>query len=217
MNWVDLFIFIVILVTVINGARRGLFRELLALGSIIAALIVSINYCDWFAVGIAGIINFPPHLMFAVSFLSLFIIALVGAKLIGLMLFKMVDPAKLKGTDKFGGGIAGGVRGVFILGVIFTMFLFLPVLSKYNTTVDESALAPSIRQFVPKLYDYTAVIHPLNPSFTSKVRSVLVPVDDSGIEIAKKEGEKTLKTTGDGVMQNVERYFGDNDPNRRNR
>ncbi|PJA30127.1 MAG: hypothetical protein CO189_00535 [candidate division Zixibacteria bacterium CG_4_9_14_3_um_filter_46_8] len=212
MNWVDLFVIIVLLVAIGNGIRRGLFRELISLSAIVIGLIVAINYSDWFSDKISGILTIPLHLMFIVSFVGLLVIVFVLEKLMGIALYKMVSPTSLQKTDKLGGGLVGALKGVFVLGVIFMIFLFMPLFAKLNTNVDESVLAPPITKVIPKLYDYTTLIHPSNPSFVVKVRNILVPFNQNEIEVARKEDEKYIKSTGEAVMDDVERRFGENQP-----
>ncbi len=209
MNWVDLFVVISLLAMAANGVKRGLFREIVAVLAVGAGLIVAINYTDWLADQLAGIINFSPHLLFTVSFVLMFIFALIAAKLLGLIFYKMVNPESLNTADKLGGVIIGGVRGVLVLGVLFTLMLFFPSLSRLNSSIDESLLAPSIRQVIPKLYDYTEFTHPSNPSFVYKVRQVMLPFKDRSIEIAKKDNSKIMKSEGDEIVHDVEHYFGE--------
>ncbi len=209
MNWVDLFVIIVLLAAIANGVRRGLFREIVTLIAIVVGLVVAVRYSDWIAGIISSSIKIDSkHYLFVISFVGMFIIALAVAKLIGIALYKMASPASLKNTDKVGGALVGALKGIAILGFMFTLLLFIPVFSNLNANVEDSVLAPPIRKVVPKLYDYTSIFHPDNPTFLAKVKKVMQPIPDPDMELAEKEGEK-VKTAGEQILSDVERILGD--------
>lgn len=208
MNWVDMFVAIIVVLAVINGARKGLFREIAALIAVGFSVVFAINHSDWLAARIAGFVNSPPHLLFVISVIILLVFTIALFKLIGLGLYKIANPASLKYSDKYGGGIIGALRGVILLSLMLTLLLFFPSLDRINAYIDSSVSAPYIRNVVPLLFDHTTLFHQANPSFTSKVREIVVPGDKSDIEIAKKDGHKTSNSSDDDVMNDIERRFG---------
>ena len=50
MNWVDAVLIVLLLASVIVGSKKGLIRELTAFVVFFAAIIISVNYIDDFAV-----------------------------------------------------------------------------------------------------------------------------------------------------------------------
>ena len=60
MNWVDGVLIILLLSSVIVGARKGLIRELMAFVVFFVAIIISVNYLDRFAVWVYDKSGFSP-------------------------------------------------------------------------------------------------------------------------------------------------------------
>ena len=215
MNWVDFFIAVVLILAVVIGYKRGLFRELTTFAGLIIAVVVSVNYADWMALKAENLINIAPTLRYVLAFIVCFLGSMLVFKLIGYYFYKMVKLSKLGMSDKLGGAVFGAMKGLVVLSLLFLMFIFLPVFQSFNQSIDESAMAPVIRQFVPTAYDYTEYFHPESGDFVSNVTAGVL--GSQATQYAKKpesllSDENPLGFSLDDlrVLNNLDKYFSDN-------
>ncbi len=214
MNWVDFFIGVVLVLTVFVGYKRGLFRELTTFAGLVIAVIVSINYADWLAFQMESAIKIAPTLRYVLAVVVCFIGCMLIFKLIGYYFYKMVKLSPLKFPDKIGGAVFGAFKGSVILSLVFLMFIFFPVFQSFNQLIDESILAPYVRQVVPMTFDYTDYFHPESGEFMDKVMSGVLGSQIT--EYSKKpesllDEEKALGFTLEDlrVLNNIDKYFGE--------
>lgn len=214
MNWVDFFIGVVLILTIFIGYKRGLFRELTTFLGLLIAVIVSVNYADWLALKAENAVNIAPVLRYVLAFIVCFVGSMLVFKLIGYYFYRMVKLSQLKFSDKIGGAVFGAFKGCIILSLIFLMFIFFPAFQSFNQLIDESALAPYVRQAVPITYDYTEFFHQESGSFMDKV---MAGVLGSQKEEYGKRPESLLDESKElgftiedlRVLNNIDKYFGE--------
>lgn len=214
MNWVDFFIAVVLLITIGIGFKQGLFRSIFTLLGLIVATIVTFTYADWLAIQIEGMFNIAPSLRYVFCFVALFLVMVAVLKIISNFFYKMARLTPLKYPDMIGGGLFGMFRGVVILSMIFLMFIFFPAFQKFNQSIDESMLAPHIRQVVPVVFDMTDIFHPESGPFIYKLaRGILGSKTDKYADNPKsllgKNEVLGLSHKDIGVLDNIEKYFGE--------
>jgi len=214
MNWVDFFIGVVLLLAIAIGYKRGLFREITTFFGLVIASILAVDYADWLAIKTEGLFNVSPSARYVFCFVICFAVSLFIFKLLGHYFYKMVKLTALKLPDKIGGAIFGSLKGLVVLSLIFLMFIFFPAFQSFNQTIDESALAPHIRQFIPMSFDLTSHFHPHSGKFSDKVtRGVLgskaeqyannfesLPEDNAVLGFSAEDVS---------VLNNIGKYFGD--------
>ena len=214
MNWVDFFIGVVLILAIAIGYKRGIFKELTTFLGLVIASIAALNYADWVAVQLESLVNMAPSLRFVLSFVVCFAVVLFIFKLLGHYFYKMVKLSPLGFSDKIGGAAFGALKGIAILSLIFLMFIFLPVFQSFNDSIDDSVMAPYIRQFIPTAFDMTGHFHPKSGEFTGKVTSGLL-----GSQAEKYAGNPESLLDKDNplgfsledlrVLNNIDKYFGE--------
>jgi len=214
MNWVDFFIGVVLIIAVSVGYKRGVFKELSTFLGLIAGTVVAFNYADIVAIKAEGFVNIAPSLRYVFSFVICFIATLLVFKLVGYYFYKMVKLSKLGFADKLGGGVFGALKGLAILSLLFLMFMFFPAFQSFNQAIDDSVMAPYIRQFIPFTYDYSSFLHPKSGKFIGKVSAGIL--GSEGAEYAKNpeklmsKGEELGFSADDvRVLNNIDKYFGE--------
>jgi membrane protein required for colicin V production len=214
MNWVDFFIGVVLILTISLGYKRGMFKELTTFLGLVIGAIIAVNYADWLAAQAEGAVNISPSLRYVFALIICFAASLLIFKLIGYYFYKMVKLSQLGTTDKLGGAVFGAFKGGVILSLLFLMFIFLPMFQSFNQSIDESAMAPYIRQFVPEAFELTEYFHPNSGTFMKKVTNGIL--GDQAIEYAKNP-ESLFKADNvygysledQRVMNNIDKYFGE--------
>jgi membrane protein required for colicin V production len=124
MNWVDYAILGVILLSALVGIGRGLIREVLSLGTWVAAILVG-----WFFHKPVAELLVPylsqPSVRLGVAFLALIILTLFVGAIVGAILSALVEKTGLTGLDRLLGLAFGAARGV----IIVAMAVFLAALT----------------------------------------------------------------------------------------
>lgn len=137
MNYVDLAIFFIILISLIIGIYKGFIREILSLMSLILALVSAFYFANypvqWFDEFLR---DWQPEtlgttfdggaVVFAISFVMVFLIVLIVGRLLTRVLSTLVDQSFLKGVNRLLGGLFGLIRG----GVVVVLLVAFAGLTK---------------------------------------------------------------------------------------
>ena len=124
---VDYFTLVVLLVSALVGISRGLFKEVLALASWVAAAWVAYHYSSYLATEWLSTFHLDEMLTLGISFLSLFILTLIACGLFGGVVQKIILSAGLSLTDRFLGLVFGLMRGGLIVVVLATLAALTPI------------------------------------------------------------------------------------------
>lgn len=124
MNWVDYAIVGVIAISALIGLSRGLIREVLSLGVWIAALGGAWLYHRDVAEMLTAQIS-SPSARLALAFAAVVLAVLILGAIVGSLLTKLADKARLTGVDRALGLLFGAARGV----VLVSMAVYLGALT----------------------------------------------------------------------------------------
>ena len=152
--WPDYIIIVIIAVSTVISLLRGFVRESLALAGWILAIWVGMMYMHQMAIFINPYLNLPPSILALVSFVILFLIALILAALVSNLGAKLVDKTGLSGTDRAIGMLFGIARGILIVGVLvllagFTMVPQDPWWKESVLITHFQQLALMMKEFLP--------------------------------------------------------------------
>ena len=123
MNWLDVLILALLVITLVLGLVKGLVRQIVGIASVIAGLILAVLYFKPVSSLIRGFVS-SDLLRHFIGFLAVFAAVLAAGSLLGWLLGKaMVGP--LRFLNHFAGGALGLVKGVLISGVVVLALLLL--------------------------------------------------------------------------------------------
>jgi membrane protein required for colicin V production len=162
MNYIDIIIGILLIVSAIVGFRKGLVVEVASL----AALILGI----WGAIHFSGIttgllikyFDLKTDYLNIISFIVTFIVIVILVHIVGSVISNMVDTVGLGILNKLGGLVFGLLRAILFLSVILIVFdkidsdvQIIPEKTKESSTMYEPIknVAPSIFPFIRDWYD----------------------------------------------------------------
>ncbi|MEQ8233006.1 MAG: CvpA family protein [Gammaproteobacteria bacterium] len=127
MNWADIAILAVILISVVVSVLRGFVKEVLSLAAWVLAFWAAAN----FAAPVSAVLE--PHIALptarlVVAFVAVLIAALVAVGLVNFLVGKLLEGTGLSGTDRLLGAVFGFARGaaVVVIAVLLAGLTALP-------------------------------------------------------------------------------------------
>ncbi len=142
MNWLDVVLGLVLLLSVIGGLRAGLAREVIGLVALVLAVVLGL----WFY-GAAGALVLPyvssPQVANVIGFFVIFGGILLLGGLITWIVERLFKLARLTWLNRLLGGVFGLVRGVLVSAVIILALMAFSV-KPPPRSVAHSKLAPHV-------------------------------------------------------------------------
>jgi len=180
MNWVDGVLLVLLLASVIVGSKKGLIRELMAFLVFFAAIIISVNYIDQFAVWVHEKIGGSVLVSAFLSFVALLAVSYATFKLLGILFYQVAHIKQIGRKDQMGGALVGFLRGWVAIGFLTLLVFLLPMPEGFYVSFENSFFGPAIAKTIPLIYDGTAKIHPKNPDFIAQIEKSLMVQGSSG-------------------------------------
>lgn len=126
MNWVDVAIVAVIVLSAVIGFFRGFLREVVGLATWVLAFYVAFTTCQmaaaWFEPWIGS-----ESIRVAAAFVAIFIAVLILGAIVNYIIGKLVDKTGFAGTDRSLGGVFGILRGAAILVLLVLLAGMTPL------------------------------------------------------------------------------------------
>jgi membrane protein required for colicin V production len=161
MNWLDLICLVILVLFVIRGAIKGLFKEAFGLIGIFLGLIIAINRYEMLGEFIGGEFeNIPPKIANLVAFALIFVSVALIFGLAGIILHKMAKFSLVRGVDRTGGFLLGVGEGILICSVILILLSISPLSEKMSKWTQGSTFAPYLTKVGPFVYDSVISITP---------------------------------------------------------
>jgi len=148
MNWLDILLLLVVLLSTVSAAQKGFSREVIGIGAALIGLILGI----WFY-GLAGsfllpYVSSPPVANF-IGFFIVFVACVVLGTLVSAIIRRFMRTVGLSWFDRMLGAVFGLVRGTLLsMAVITALVAFAPAVKQDSVpaSVAESRIAPYIVQ-----------------------------------------------------------------------
>jgi membrane protein required for colicin V production len=126
MNWLDVVLAIVFILSIIVSVRQGLIKEATSLIGLIVALLIASRLYRAASEALSDKVGSGPLLATA-SFILVFLIVYLGVLLLGHILSKSLKILKMQWLDRLLGSVFGAARGVLMLVfILITLLLILP-------------------------------------------------------------------------------------------
>ncbi len=155
MNWIDIILGIILLLFVIRGILRGLFKEGFGLAGVIIGLIAGVNHYQYLGM---ALYNQPIFLSSKMSNIIAFIIIFGGIAVLGTVAGILLHDISLRyptirGIKEGGGFILGFLEGALVCSIILTFLSISPLSLKLNKWSEGSILKPYLMKVGPFVYD----------------------------------------------------------------
>jgi len=136
MNWLDIVLLIVLVISFIGGIRSGLIKVLFTLVGGILGVVLAGQFSDRLGSKLTFISNASTANI--VAYVFILMVVLIIFAILAFVIKKIASAVLLGWVDKLGGGILGLVLGAIFLGAVLTMYL------KYqgsNSAIEGSAIS----------------------------------------------------------------------------
>ncbi len=204
MNWIDGVLIILLLVSVIVGSKKGLIREFMAFVVFFAAIIVSVNYIDNFAVWVYERLGGSPLISAFLSFVILLALTYAVFKILGILFYKIANIKQTGRKDQMGGALIGFLRGWVAIGFLSFLTFLLPMPDAFYTSYESSFFGPAVAKTIPLMFESTAKIHPNSPNFMEQIEKTLLVIPSQSNDSKLLDEDKVEVHR---VLYQMERFF----------
>lgn len=158
LNWLDIVLIAVLLVSTVMSARKGFSREIISLAAALFALVLGM----WFY-GLAGSFMIPyvssPRVANLLGFLLVVFGVLICGSLLGWIVNRFLRTVGLSFFDHLLGAVFGLVRGLLVTIALLTAF------TAFGPSVDSGMVSSSMlnSQIAPRVLDASRVFVAMAP------------------------------------------------------
>jgi membrane protein required for colicin V production len=154
MNYLDIGILVILVVSIISGLKAGIIKVLITLVGGIVGIVLAGRYSDTLA---SKLTFLPENTVGIVSFAVILIVVMIIASLLAALIKKLLSAVLLGWVNRLGGAVLGLVMGALFCGALLTMWV------KYqggNDLVTDSVIArflldkfPVVLGLLPSKFD----------------------------------------------------------------
>lgn len=163
MNSFDFVILILLTIFTIRGIFRGLITELMVLAALIIGFVAATLFLDIAAFLLLEIFpKLPEVAAKIISFVSIFVLVNIAARIAGTMLNKFITVTFLQPVNRIAGGAFAFLKAALILSIIILLIDSVPLLSSYifhSVGAEGSIVFKPLKELAPLIYKiFTALI-----------------------------------------------------------
>jgi len=122
MNYIDIILGILLILSAIGGFKNGLIAEMVSLAALILGIWGAIHSSDITTDLLIRYFKLQSEHLNIISFIVTFIVIVILVHIVGNVISKMVDSGLLGITNKLGGLVFGVVRSVLFLSIVLMVF-----------------------------------------------------------------------------------------------
>lgn len=144
MNWLDIVILVLLIISAFGGLMNGLIKSILSMVGLILGVVLAGRYY----INLAGILGFIPSENAAkvVAFIIIFVIILIIVTILGVILTNLVSAILLGWANRLAGAVLGVVVGAIFIAAILAIWV------KYmgaSGSISGSTIAPFLLERFP--------------------------------------------------------------------
>ena len=156
MNWIDLFIVVILIIAIVRGFTDGLVREVAALAALIFGIWGAIKFSSFTAGKLYEWFDMTGQYVGIISFLITFGVIVIVIHFIGIVADKIIDAASIGFMNRLLGILFGFFKSVLILSVFFVI---LNAIDTRRPFLPEEAIEQS--KFFNPIADIAPAIFPV--------------------------------------------------------
>lgn len=121
LNWFDLVVVILVLVTLIKGFFSGLVMQIASLAGIILGAIFAGKLSEYIAPWLINLIDGSPHIIGPLSYIVAFIAILVALFFAGKLLESFVDALKMTILNRLAGAVFCAAKWIVVFSIVLNL------------------------------------------------------------------------------------------------
>jgi membrane protein required for colicin V production len=151
MNWLDIIIFCILGLLIINGIRKGFILSLASLIALILGIWVAVHFSGFMSAFLNKTFHPSGNWLTILSFALTFLLIVIGVILIAKLLEKVVKTVGLGLANRVIGGLFGLLKGILGVSVILFFLIHFDPKEKLIThkTKETSYCYPYIERVFP--------------------------------------------------------------------
>ena len=159
MNYLDVIIALLLIISAVSGYRKGFIHQLASLAAIILGIFIAVKFGKLLSTLIQGHLISSPNTAKIVSFLIIFIIVLIMVHLLGNFLEKIFDEIELALLNKLAGSLFSIIKMVFILSIIMVLLKLSIIHFNWpkSESIEKSYLYKPVESVAPTIFPYLKI------------------------------------------------------------
>jgi membrane protein required for colicin V production len=156
MNYLDVVLGILLILSAINGFTKGFVEELAGLVALVLGIWAAIHFSDVVGQFLTDKFHWTFQHLSIIAFIITFLIVVILVQLIGSFFSKLVKAVNLGFLNRLAGLAFGMVKGALILSILLVVFdkIDKDVHLIAEKTKTESRLYTPIRNFAPGVFPF---------------------------------------------------------------
>jgi membrane protein required for colicin V production len=156
MNYIDIIIIVILIISAINGYKKGFVHQLFSLAALILGVFIAVKLSKVAAPLIQNSFSFSENTAKVTSFISIFILAAIGIVILGKMVERFFDDIELTSLNKLAGLVFAVIKTVFIVSVLFILLNLTHEKAGWPSekSTDSSYLYKPIVSIAPAIFPY---------------------------------------------------------------
>jgi len=154
MNWIDLFIIVILIIALVRGFTDGLIKEVAALAALILGIWGAIKFSSFTAGKLYEWFDMTGQFVGIISFLITFGVIVIIIHFIGIIADKIVDAASIGFMNRLLGMLFGVFKSALILSVFFVILNAIDARRSFlpKAAIDQSRLYNPIADLAPAIF-----------------------------------------------------------------
>jgi membrane protein required for colicin V production len=154
MNWIDLIIVVILILSLVMGFINGLVKEVASLAALILGIWGAIKFSSFTAAKLYDYFDMTGHYVGIIAFLVTFGIIVVVIHFIGILADKIVNAAALGFVNRLLGIVFGLLKSVLIMSVFFVILNAIDARRPFlpRETIEKSIFYTPISDIAPVIF-----------------------------------------------------------------
>jgi membrane protein required for colicin V production len=154
MNWIDLAIVVILILSMVTGFTNGLVREVASLAALILGIWGAIKFSGFTAAKLYDYFDMSGHYVGIIAFIVTFGIIVVLIHFVGIIASKLVDAVSLGFVNRLLGIVFGLIKSVLIMSVFFVILNAVDVRRPFlpRETIEASKFYNPISDIAPLIF-----------------------------------------------------------------
>jgi membrane protein required for colicin V production len=154
MNWIDLVIVVILILSMVSGFTNGLIKEVASLAALILGIWGAIKFSSFTAAKLYDYFDLSGHYVGIIAFLITFGIIVVLIHFVGIIADKLADAAALGFVNRLLGIAFGLIKTILIMSVFFVILNAIDARKPFlpKATIEQSKFYNPISDIAPAIF-----------------------------------------------------------------